>query len=531
MLNRRPIACSTASTTNRVVANATALLFTQVVTAIANLVLVPLYLSRWSTQAYGEWTALSSAVAYLATADMGMNMAAGNALIEAYERKDWSSYQQLQASALLYYIGVAATLTLIALLVVTCLPLSNWLGIVHAAPHTVAITAYLMAIRLAWQMPAGQIWNIFRTTGHMATSQWIVNAQQCATALTSAVVIVAGGQMIAVAMCHCLTLLASCAIAWLMVQRSEPALLPKIASAQLSTARQLVRPSVWFGVITFTTALTINGPVLVIAHVLGGKAVATFAACRTLINLSRQLPTVLCWAVWPEVTRLYAVQDRARLRLAHTVLVGGYLVCSGTCLGVLWFAGMPLVALWTRSRVPVDPMFLRALLLYTFLQSPWVASSIISGATNRHVTRARCELLGAGVGILLVATLVSRLGLLAVPVGLFVGEVLSCYHFILRDGCMLVGESYAHFARRTWRAVIAVAGLVVTLSALVERFLGPANLGLRLGALIATALAGAVSAVWITFLTGEDTRIILRRCSTLLRRSVMSPLSTKPRAA
>jgi O-antigen/teichoic acid export membrane protein len=65
-------------------------------------------------------------------------------------------------------------------------------------------------------------------------------------------------------------------------------------------------------------------------------------------------------------------------------------------------------------------------------------------------------------GLILAALLIPRFGILGVPIGLTLAELVACYHFVVRDACRLINESYPQYAMRLWSGmfvVIAVAGL------------------------------------------------------------------------
>ena len=60
----------------RLLSSISAILAGQFLNVAGNLLLVPLFLSRWSTGVYGEWIALSALVGYFGVTDLGMNSAA-----------------------------------------------------------------------------------------------------------------------------------------------------------------------------------------------------------------------------------------------------------------------------------------------------------------------------------------------------------------------------------------------------------------------------------------------------------------------
>jgi O-antigen/teichoic acid export membrane protein len=491
----------------RLYKNAAALGFTQIVNTAGNLLLVPLFLSYWSTEVYGEWIALSAAVAYFSTADMGMNRASGNALIKAYQRSEREQYQEIQASALLFYIGMASAVTALAVALCLLLPVTRWLGVVHIPRAAATFVMCLLAGRIMWTMPAGQIWNIFRTTGNLSASQWIVNLQMLGVIGATATVLCLGGGVAALAAWTWSPLLLCTLLAWFLVRRSHGDLLPRLRAASLRGVTALIKPSLLFALIMVAMVITLNGPVILVAHLLGGAAVALLVTTRTLANAAGQVPTILCWALWPELTRLDAVGDKAALRTAHTLLVAAYMAISITFVGTLWFEGQGFIGLWTRGHLSVQPWLLRTFLLYVLCQAPWIASSMLAGATNRHRKLAWCQLLAGVGGVVFVAVFLPRLALVAVPMGLFAGEALFCYHFVIADACTLTGTPYRQFATRVWFTLAFVTALTLAMSAAVHR-LPIVFLPLRVVIAGAVSVITATAGVW-TFLLDQSGRLLI----------------------
>jgi len=82
--------------TTRVVQSLTAIVSGKILLTLGSLLLVPLYLTHWSPTVYGEWLALSAAVAYLSALDLGMNMgrrtrAATPSSTQPFSGRDWRS--------------------------------------------------------------------------------------------------------------------------------------------------------------------------------------------------------------------------------------------------------------------------------------------------------------------------------------------------------------------------------------------------------------------------------------------------------
>jgi len=468
-----------------------------------NLFLVPLFLSRWSAGEYGEWMALSAVVAYFGVTDLGVNSAGGNAMTAAYARGDMSKYRRVQCSAMAFYVGMALSVSLLFGILLVLLPMPAWIGVHHISPVVAAWVTWLLASRLLWQMPAAQLGSIYRTTGNLAAMQWFGNLQSIGLVAVTASVLLLDGGVLHLALWGAAPMIAVTAGVWFSLGHSHPELLPSLSGARIAGIRELMNPSLLFGLIMLSMALTIQGPVVLVSMILGGTAVASLVTTRTLANLVRQLVAPVTTALWPELTRLDAVGAGPALRLAHRLLLVGSVAMSAAFAGALWFEGASVMAVWTRGKLPVDVWLLRLFLLAVVLQSPWSASSVFAAANNRHRRLARSYFLSAGLTMVAIALLIRPYGLLAVPLGAILGESLACYHFVVKDVCGVLGEEYGRFAVWLWCAVVAISCAAWGAGYLVHSVaVGPAPLRwLQVG--VVTTLAAA-SAAWRLALRRDD---------------------------
>src|SRR5262245_20780057 len=84
----------------RVLTAANAIFCAHLIVRMGALFLVPLYLKYWSTSLYGEYLALSAAVSYFASLDIGMQQASINRMTKAYAKGNFEEYRSVQHTAL-----------------------------------------------------------------------------------------------------------------------------------------------------------------------------------------------------------------------------------------------------------------------------------------------------------------------------------------------------------------------------------------------------------------------------------------------
>src|ERR1019366_2842443 len=221
-------------------------------------------------------------------------------------------------------------------------------------------------------------------TGNLAATQWLWNLQAVGLLAATATVLVLQGGVLRLALWGAAPMIAVSAGAWFSLRRSHPELLPKLSETRIAGLRELLSPSLLFGLIMLSVALTLQGPVLLVSRAFGGTAVALLVTTRTLANAVRQMVAPVQAALWPELTRLDAVGAEAQLRLGHRLLITGSVTLSAAFAGALWFEGTSVMAIWTLGKLTVDVWLLRVFLLAVVLQAIWLPSSLFLMASNRH---------------------------------------------------------------------------------------------------------------------------------------------------
>jgi O-antigen/teichoic acid export membrane protein len=491
---------------------------------LGSALLVPMYLSRWTPGLYGEWLAISSIAAYLSTLDLGMSMAGVNRLTRAHARGDDVEYVAAHRAAMSFYLAMAAAGTLALGLVVFTTPFTRWIGLTEMPAWQAMWATWLLGVAILWAMPSGLIAASYRITGDLARSEWVANVQQAFGLSLAAAVLVAGGGPVVIALTHVAGVFLVTACVAIDVARRHPGLLPSWGRPRSDMLWSLVRPGLMFLLVTAAGAIALQGSVLVISTALGGAAVAVFVTTRTLAHLGRHVVGALTNVVWPELTRLDALNELSRLRRLHALLVAASSALCIACAATLYYVGADIISRWTLGALTPDPTLLALLLLLVVAQSPWMVSLIFSASTNRHARTATYWFLGSVLGLAFAAVLVKPLGAWGVPIGLILGEAVGCYHFVMRDTCRMLGEDYWPFARKTWTNLAVSSVAAVGIAGFVHSWIGGPVL-VRWAAIATAAGVASTGTAWLLWLTPLDRAHVIRRVRRSPRLTVAETLT------
>jgi len=439
---------------------------------VASLLLVPLYLHVWSLALYGEWLALYSVVAYLSNLDFSVQTYAVNRLTQVYAKGDLNEYRLIQHTAFKFYVGIATIGTVAVALFALFAPIKTWLNLTITSGGSIAWVVLLLGVYFLWTPPASFVTSVYSTAGNLAKTQWLVNTASSLSIGLTIVALLAWPKPPVIAAVQLVGFVLVVGWATWDVKRHHPELMPGTRGANVTLLGPMMRQSMLFAVIDIGVAVGLQGSNLIVARLAGAAALALFVTTRTLANSIRQVINTIVHSASTDLTRLEALRDEERLRVAFRLVT---FATTAGCIAIsssLWYEGASVLHAWTRGRLIPDNTLLRAFLAWLVLQSPWITASSIAQYTNKHRLVALAFFTSNVAGLALSVVLVPRLGLAGIPFSFMLAEAVVCYHWVIRDACRIVAQPYWSFALRLWTGLIFLAVLSLTATALVHRISG-----------------------------------------------------------
>jgi O-antigen/teichoic acid export membrane protein len=433
-------------------------LLAQVINVLGQLVLVPLFLVFWGKQLYGEWLVLSAAVAYAVLLDFGMQTYVVNRLNQCYARGELQDYRKVLHSALLWSLAVSAAGLLLLIPPLALLPVNRWFQLTLTRASTTTLVCALLAVQIMGSIPLGVLGGVYRSVGEYARSVAIGNAHRLTQFGLTALIVVSGGQLRALAVGNVLILAAVIVYVCFDIRRRHPGIGIGLEDADLKLVASFLGPSGLFFLIQSAAALALQGSTLIVSGTLGAGMVAVFVTLRTLSNAIRQLTNSVYSTLWPELTALAAQKQYETLR-------GMYVLTSKFLLGIsvaaalfLHFCAADIITLWTRHRVAYDGALMDAFLLLLVTQAWWMSSSLLLSSSNNHRSLSICQILAGCFGVGIGYLLSRRFGAVGVVYGLWIADALFCMFPIPVLACRMIGQNYRQF-----RIEVILRGIPVAL--------------------------------------------------------------------
>lgn len=448
----------------------------QLINTASRVLLVPLFLTAWGVQVYGEWLLLSSIVAYLSLTDLGGQLYIVNRLTQTYAQEDLPQFRKILHTGLSLFliIPLAAFAGFVA--VILLFPPGALLQITVTSPRVVFLVLAILAFQFVFSLPQGILVGVYRAVGLLPRGVMLTNTMQLVALILLALGLWLKVGLVAIACLQLLPYLGLALAAGLDLNRRFPEFqLWSRREADFAFGLSFIKPSLHFFGIQMAQAIAIQGTVLVVGLVLGSVQVVVFATMRTIINLVRSFFEQISHAAWPELTRLDTTGDADKFFLLFRAIFRSTLVAAVIFMAIFHLWGEALYHFWLRKTVAYQQTVMDLWLIYLGQFLIWLTCSHPLMATNRHRVLARLLLVSSLLGVGLAYLGGRRLGLPGVILGMIAGDLLlPCWlvpyllsryqprcsgRFFAREiGPMVCG--LAALISLPWSAPLVLAGLI-----------------------------------------------------------------------
>ncbi len=411
------------------------------VQALTVLVSVPLTVGYLGTERFGLWMAMSSVIAMLNLADLGIGNGLLNAISEANGRDDRDLARRHASSALFLLTGIAA---LLGAVFAAIYPWVSWAGLFNvSSPQAVAEAGPAMVVFVACflvNMPLGAIKRIRQgyQEGYR-NSLWEGGGNLLGLAgLLLLIYLEAGLPWLVLAMAGAPALAALLnGIALMGFQ--WPWLRPGWRWVSAEVAGRLFRVSMYFFLMQIAVAVAFSSDYIVATRILGPEATAQYAVAMKMFSIPALFIGMALVPLWPAYGEAITRGDVDWVRKTLIRSLALVLIFTVPPSLFLVLLGGPVAELWVGPEIVLPFLLLLGLGLWTVLGGAGNAASMFLNGANVIRPQAVLALLMAAVAItgkillaesigiagIIWATVLSYAVLVAIPYVALVSKTLS----------------------------------------------------------------------------------------------------------
>jgi O-antigen/teichoic acid export membrane protein len=422
-----------------------------IVSAIIQIVSVPVFLHFWGPKLYGEWLVLSAIPVYLGLTDFGFGVVAANDMTMLVARGEKSAAVEVFQSTWLLTTVASVSFGLCVALGLWAFPIERWLKITLLSRGQVSAILCVLCISIVIDMQWTIIEAGFRCDGNYSLGMFLVNIARFCTNAASIIAVAFRASPLAVA----LTLVGGRLLGnWtckIILRRKSSWLHYGYRHARFNIIRKLFRPAIAYMAFPAGNAFSLQGMTIVVAAMLGPIAVVIFSTLRTLTRFVYQLPYVIALSIWAEMSAALGAANTLLARNLHRCACQASLGLSLAAILFLILFGNGIYGDWTHHRVAMDHHLFYLLLIEALANSLWFTSAVVPIACNRHQRQAVVYLATTALSLPFAYLLMWWFGLIGAGTSLLLVD-LCMIGYVLHQSLALLHDSPVGFARALFSA-------------------------------------------------------------------------------
>lgn len=354
-----------------------------VLSAVLQLVTVPILVHAWGQEKYGLWIMLTTVPTYFALTDLGFIQAATTDMTmeEARGKRDsvLCTFQSI-------WILISATVTIVFIMFLAFFIFLKYVftninsyWIIENLEIILSLVAYAGIALISRVTLAG-----FRSTGNYAFGTLIFDTFVMLEGVAGLLAAHFGGGFEIVIAVLIGGRLCSMSIFYKLLRHRVPWLYLGVREAKIEVLKRLLRPAITALSIPVALAINLQGAVLVLGAVLSPSAVALYTPVRTIGRVTIQLIGSVNRATMPEIAG--AKGRGAQVSLQRLFKLNAALVIVILIPGGILFAifGSRIVELWTAGQIVPSQPFVAMMAVAMMIHGTWYFTTNILLATNSH---------------------------------------------------------------------------------------------------------------------------------------------------
>ena len=403
----------------RAARGAAALVAARGAAVLLTLVSVPLTLPYLGAERFGLWMTITSLVALMSFADLGLGNGVMTLVAEDEGREDERAAAVHTSSAFFALAGVAAVL---GAAYAAVHPLIPWADVYNVASERAVddagtATAVVVALFLL-ALPLGVVRNVqLGCQDGVRRGLWEAAAAGISLVGIVVVVLADGSLPLLAGALAAGPVVAGTFNTLLWFGRVRPALRPRASLVRLRVARELVRIGAVYMLLQMAAMVAFFSDALIVAQILGPEAVTDYSVAWKLFSVVSLTVALALTPLWPAYSEAAASRDTAWVRATLRRSLRFTLVVTVPAAALLLAASGPLISLWSGGDADPPLALLAALAAWTVIGSAGHALAMFYNALK--VVRIQLVVAGlmAAVNVGLSIALTHALGIEGVVLG------------------------------------------------------------------------------------------------------------------
>jgi O-antigen/teichoic acid export membrane protein len=432
--------------------NASAQGFSFAITAFIQVISVPILLSSWGINLYGEWLILSTIPTYLMATDFGIGFGAGanNKLAMLIEKNKIKHAITTFQSFYLFTLLISGVSFLVLIFIAFLFPLGTWFHLKESSEFDFKLILIFLSLFSFLSLQLNIIEGAFRSNRRYATGISLLALLRLLESLVILCVALLGFKLIEASFFLFLTRTFGFLSLKKYLEWKYDWLTYGIKYASWSEIKELLSPAYSFIVFLLANVLNIQGIILLIGLILGPTSVTFYSILRTVSRFIIQINGLISNSFWPELSSAFARKNFHDVKNIYRLSSKLIFWLSFVMLIVLYFYGYQIINVWTKGKVQLNFTIFLMLIFTAIFHTFWYANYTLFASINKHRFFSFLYLGLSVLGFVLSGLLMHPFGIVGGAFGQFFSELIMLF-YALPKGLNLVNEKFSKYINNLFR--------------------------------------------------------------------------------
>lgn len=357
----------------RALISGTSAVFSRLIWIITLIISVPLTVNYLGAERYGMWMTISSLIALLQFADLGIGYGMLNAVAEASGKDDIAAAKKYISSGFFYLLGFSSLIGIAFALIYSLIPwgtvynVSGSQALAEAGPATAFFAVIFLAniplsivgkVQQAYQ--EGYKESLWQAVGRIFGLVFLLIVIWLQLGLPWLVLAAAGSPVFA-----------QLANFFSHFYFKNPAISPTLSQVKKDSANFVLRIGFLFFLLQLVVAVAFAADTIVLAQIIGPEAVAIYTIAFQAFLFVPTLVRVLLSPFWPAYGEATSRGDYDWVDKTFSRSIRASLIVTGLTALFLVFAGAKLIELWAGPEIIPPTILLLSLGINSILLYGW----------------------------------------------------------------------------------------------------------------------------------------------------------------
>jgi O-antigen/teichoic acid export membrane protein len=399
--------------------------YNQIIGIISNLLMIPVFLHFWTSAEYGEWLILTTLPSYLSLVDGGLCNIIGNHVILIKNDNNLNFIRNIINTTFYYLIVIILIFSTFAYIFIHNIKWDRFLNLIHNTHDQNIIALNLLTLYCSINIITNIFIIIYRYNDSYNRFIYIQSTSKAFEIFTTLLAVSFTHIYFKIVILLVVVRILTFIFFYFDTKNYTIRLIPNIKNIRYNFIKGYFPVSTIFTINTLSSAIYIEGIILIVGANLGTSALSVLNVTRTIMRgILVQFSIFVRNILQPEYAISIKNGNNQNFISYNYKIYKYYLIVSNFLAIILYCFGLNIIKYWTSNKIQPDKFLINTMLLTGILNNIWYYHTGLINGLNLQHKALKYQVVALIFSIYLIYIFIPIYKLWSIPIGMSIYEVI-----------------------------------------------------------------------------------------------------------